>query len=231
MMKLQWTSVVNSLSVLLMLGSTSFAGVILNSPAPVASGPGLGLASVSLISTLSPNNDNSPVPNPNDNNITVPIKRFDNVGFIDLVFAVAASSGVSEYKVSEFVDNNTGSPWTSYHMQLGFGTGANFQLSALNDGLDFDFPDYDTPPASTAFPFVATPDEDQLVYTGGIHGAGAKHTHSGSMCRIFRGGRSRPSRCGSSQSRCRNQLCLLCLALWCWAEWQRGVADKNDELS
>ncbi|HEX3598944.1 MAG TPA: PEP-CTERM sorting domain-containing protein [Lacipirellulaceae bacterium] len=174
MMKLQWISIVNSLSALLMLGSTSFAGVILNTPAPVASGPGLGLASVSLISTLSPNNDNAPVPNPNDNNITVPIKRFDNVGEIDLVFAVDPSQGVSEYKVSEFVDNNTGSPWTSYHMQLGFGTGANFQLSALNDGLDFDFPDYDTPPASAAFPFVATPDEDQLVFTGGIHAAGAQ---------------------------------------------------------
>jgi hypothetical protein len=174
MMKLQWMRVATSLSALLILGSTSFAGVILNTPAPVASGPGLGLASVSLISTLSPNNDNSPAPNPNDNNITVPIKRFDHVGFIDLVFAVAASSGVSEYKVSEFVDNNTGSPWTSYHMQLGFGTGAGFQLSPLNDGLDFDFPDYDTPPASAAFPFVATPDEDQLVFTGGVHSAGAQ---------------------------------------------------------
>jgi hypothetical protein len=81
---------------------------------------------------------------------------------------------VTEYQFSEFVDNNTLSPWGNYRMQLGFGTGASFVPSAVNDGLDFDFPNYDTFPTSGAFPTVLTPDEDQLVFTGGIHAGGAQ---------------------------------------------------------
>jgi len=174
MMKMLWTKYVAALVAVLSIGSVGFAGVILSSPAPVASGPGLGLASVSLILTASPNNDNSPTPNPSDNNITVPIKRFDASDYIDLVFSTEASRGVSEYHTSEFVDNNTGSPWSSYRMQLGTGTGANFQLAAPTSGLDFDFPDYDAPPSSAAFAFVATPNPAELLFTGGIHGLGAQ---------------------------------------------------------
>ena len=54
------------------------------------------------------------------------------------------------------------------------GLRAGFVISPLGDGLDFDFPNYDTPPNSSAFTVVLTPDEDHLIYTGGVHGAGAQ---------------------------------------------------------
>ena len=62
-------------------------------------------------------------------------------------------------------------------MVLGFGTGANFAISPLNDGLDFDTGPpggNDTPPSAAAFPIVSRPDEDQLVFSGGLHGSGAQ---------------------------------------------------------
>lgn len=157
-----------------LFSASAFGGTIQATPAPVASGPGLGFATVAAVVTVQANNDNVPSPNALDSNIIVPLKRFDFPDYIDIQFTVAASDSVTEYQVSEFVDNNTGLPWSSYRMQLGFGTGANFVLSPLNDGLDFDFPNYDTPPTSGAFPTVLTPDEDQLVFTGGIHGGGAQ---------------------------------------------------------
>jgi hypothetical protein len=156
------------------LSTSAFGGTIQATPLPVASGPGLGFATVAAVVTVQANNDNVPSPNGLDNNIVVPLKRFDFPGYIDIQFTVLPSDGVTEYQISEFIDNNTGLAWSSYQMQLGFGTGANFVLSGLNDGLDFDYPDYDTPPSSAAFPTVLTPDEDQLVFTGGVHDAGAQ---------------------------------------------------------
>jgi hypothetical protein len=160
------------------LSGSAFGGTIQFPPAPVASGPGLGglgFATVAVVVTGQPNNDNVPS-NSSDSNFVVPFKRFDFSDYIDIQFTVVPSDGTTatEYQFSEFVDNNTGSLWGSYRMQLGFGTGANFVLSAPNDLLDFDSPNYDTPPTSGAFPTVLTPDEDQLVYTGGIHGGGAQ---------------------------------------------------------
>jgi hypothetical protein len=161
-----------------MLCSAASAGTILNAPVPGVSGPGLGFASVAFTATLSPNNDNVPAAGVPDNNVTVPLKRFDFSDYIDIEFSLAPSNGVTEYTVSEFVDNNTGVPWSSYLMQLGTGTGANFQLSALNDGLDFDTGPpggNDTPPTSGAFPTINRPDEDQLNFSGGAgHGNGAQ---------------------------------------------------------
>jgi hypothetical protein len=81
---------------------------------------------------------------------------------------------VTEYQVFESVDNNTGADWSSYKMYLGYGVGAAFVLSGLGDDLDFDTPDNDLPPTSSALPLVARPDEDSLVFSGGIHGSGAE---------------------------------------------------------
>lgn len=153
---------------------TAVAGTIITNTPPGVSGPGLGFASVAAVITVQANNDNVPSPNKLDNNIIVPLKRFDNAGYIDIQFATDLSDGVTEYNVSEFVDNNTGLPWTNYRMELGYGTGAAFVKSATGDGLDFDAPDYDTPPTSAPFPLVGTPDEDTLVYGGGVHGSGAQ---------------------------------------------------------
>jgi hypothetical protein len=158
------------------LAASSFAGTIVDPPVSV-SGTGLGFANVTTV-TLSPSNDgdgNGPGPAVLDNNISVPLKRFDNVGYIDIVFAVNPSTAVTEYLVSEFVDNNTGLPWSGYDVILGTGTGGQFLKSAAGDGLDLDAPfALLTPPTSTAFAAAVPVDEDQISYSIGAHGAGAQ---------------------------------------------------------
>ena len=153
------------------------AGQIASTPAPPSSGPGMGFVNIALISTPSPNNDDVPGALP-DNDIVVPQKRFDFAGFIDTEFTVSATSGVTEYSVIEGVDNNTGINWSGYTISLGFGTGATFtQAGGLLDGLDFDTGPpggNNTPPSSSAFTTVSRPNEDQLVYSGGLQGLGAQ---------------------------------------------------------
>jgi hypothetical protein len=153
------------------------AGIILSTPPPAVSGPGLGFGNVAAVITVLPNNDNVPAQGVLDNNVTIPLKRFDFPDYIDIEFTVASTDGVTEYQVNEFVDNNTGVPWGSYHMILGSGTGPNFAISPLNDGLDFDTGPPggdDTQPTSGAFANYARPDEDQLVFFGGAHSSGAQ---------------------------------------------------------
>jgi len=132
------------------------------------SGPGLGTVNIPLISTVNVNNDNQTGGGIADNNITVPIKRFDNIGYIDIEFNVSGTGGVTEYKITESVDNDTGIFWNAYTMVLGFGTGIDFDPSPAGDGLDFDAPLYDLLPTSGAFGAVAT-SEDMLVFSGGVH--------------------------------------------------------------
>ncbi|QDU89323.1 PEP-CTERM motif protein [Pirellulimonas nuda] len=137
-------------------------------------GPGLGTVAVPAIITGAPNNDNVPTPGVPDNNVVVPIKRFDANGFIDIEFFVSPSNGVTEYAFFESADNNTGVDWSGYRMILGYGVGPAFVPSGPGDGLDFDFPDYDLPPTSSAFPVVVTPNEDTLLFSGGTQSAGAE---------------------------------------------------------
>jgi len=128
--------------------ASALAGQIASVPAPTASGPGLGFVGIGAVVTTATNNDDSPGAAP-DSNLVVPLKRFDSNGFIDIVFSVPSTDGVTEYQFSEFVDNNTGTNWNQYTMQLGFGTGAAFtQVGGLLDGLDFDQgpPGGNTPP-------------------------------------------------------------------------------------
>ncbi len=202
-MKIHRMYFVGAALVLALLCSAASAGTILNVPAPAVSGPGLGFAAVALTSTLSPNNDNVPAAGVPDNNITVPLKRFDFADYIDIEFSVAASSGVSEYQVSEFVDNNTGTAWSSYRMVLGTGTGAGFVISALLDGLDFDTGPpggNDTPPTSAVFPTITRPDEDQLDFSGGGgHGAVRSLIRSALMCQTWCVLRAEVLRCGSGR--------------------------------
>ncbi|MHB1036488.1 MAG: choice-of-anchor F family protein [Pirellulales bacterium] len=136
-------------------------------------GSGLGTVSVPIWVTPNPNNDNQVGGGPADNNITVPVKRFDKPGEIDIVFHVQPSNGVTEYKVFESVDNNTFINWSDYRMQLGFGTGASFVPTLPGSGLDFDFPTFDTFPASSAFSTVL-PGENVLAFTTGIHSSGSE---------------------------------------------------------
>ncbi len=139
-------------------------------------GTGLGTVSVPVVFTnpADINNDNQVGGGLNDNNITVPIKRFDNIGYIDIVFNVTPTNGTTEYKVFENVDNNTFIPWSSYTMELGFDFGANFRPGIAGDGLDFDFPDYDTFPSSSEFATVIPITEDFLLFTNGLQMTGSE---------------------------------------------------------
>ena len=176
MMKTQWTALVVALVIGVFTTSTVSAGIIL-SGTPVAGSPGLGNVTIPLILTTTPNNDNTADANSN-NNITIATKAFQQNDYIDIVFVVQPTApftnpgGTTEYRVVETVDNATGTNWVNYSMQLGLGTGAGFTMTAL-DGLDFDTgaPGNDPPPSSTAMPTVSRPNEDTLLYSGGIHGA------------------------------------------------------------
>jgi hypothetical protein len=172
MMKIHAKSIVGATLIVTVLTVAASAGTIV--PPAVPSGPGLGFVSVPAIITVSPNNDNVPDVARPDNNIVVPLKRFDFNDYIDIEFVVPTSGGVTEYQVTEFVDNNTGLGWSSYHMQLGFGVGAGFTVGPAGDGLDFDDPDFDTPPTSGALPVVVALSEDELVFSGGTHNGGAQ---------------------------------------------------------
>ena len=160
-----------------LLVASAPAGQINATPLPTASGPGLGFVNIAALVTVVPNNDDSPGALP-DNNTVVLLKRFNSTGYIDIPFTVTPTAGVTEYQVSEFVDNNTGSNWNVYSMLLGFGTGAGFtQVGGLGDGLDFDTGPpggNTTPPTSTAIPTVTRPNEDSLVFSGGTQGSGAQ---------------------------------------------------------
>jgi hypothetical protein len=136
-------------------------------------GPGLGTVAVPGIVTVDVNNDNQTGGGANDNNITVPVKRFDSPGYIDIEFLVTPSSGVTEYRVDEFVDNNTGSNWVNYRLVLGFGVGPAFVQSGAGDGLDFDDNTFDPAPTAGSFTNV-TLGEDVLTFFGGVHGTGAQ---------------------------------------------------------
>jgi hypothetical protein len=157
-----------------LLSSAASAGIIATSPAPVASGPGLGLVSVAAILSPNPNNDNQTGGGISDNDLLITLKRFDSNGPIDIVFTVNPSDGVTEYKVTEFVDNNSGFNWSNYKMQLGTGTGTSFVLSPNTDQLDFDAPFYDLPPTTSgSFGSIGTT-PDELTFSGGSQGSGAQ---------------------------------------------------------
>jgi hypothetical protein len=175
MMKKQWMTSVVALLLGAFAASSASAGIIL-SGTPVAASPGLGSVTIPLILTVTPNNDNTADANSN-NNITIATKAFQHNDYIDIVFVVQPTApftnpGVAtEYRVVETIDNATGIDWKNYTMQLGFGTGAGFTTTATADGLDFDTgtPGNDPPPSSTAMPTVSRPNDDTLLYSGGIH--------------------------------------------------------------
>jgi hypothetical protein len=148
----------------------------LSAAAVIVSGPGLGNVALPVAITPDPNNDNQPGGPGGDNNITVPIKRFDSNGYIDIVFPTSNTDGVTEYVVFENVDNNTGVDWAMFTVELGFGFNSGFTPSTAGDGLDFDAPGYDPSSSffSDAFANVQTT-EDKLTFSGGLQGAGSEN--------------------------------------------------------
>jgi len=178
-MKMQWRCLFVA-AVAATISSGARAGVI-QSAAVNPLSPGLGIVTIPLILTSTPGNDNTDNVNAN-NNITIATKAFEHNDYIDIVFNVVRSGpltgtgSVTEYRVVETVDNATGINWSSYTMQLGFGTGGAFVPSTAGDGLDFDTPHNDPVPSSGIMPFFSRPTEDSLVYFGGIHAA-IQHTY------------------------------------------------------
>src|SRR6188508_3211746 len=142
-MKMQWRYLFAAAAVAA-ISTVARAGVI-QSAAVNPLSPGLGIVTIPLILTSTPGNDNTDNPNAN-NNISIATKAFEHNDYIDIVFNVvrngplSGAGSVTEYRVVETVDNATGVNWSSYTMQLGFGTGGAFVPSAAGDGLDFDTP-------------------------------------------------------------------------------------------
>jgi hypothetical protein len=143
-------------------GATAEAGIITN----VAS---VSSAEVDVFGpdTPVPNNDNTDaLIFEGDGNPFVAIKALSLPGPIDIEFDVADSEGTTEYGILELVFNETGSAWSGYQFELGFGTGGSFIRSG-NDGLDFDTPDKDPAPLSellgSGTPFGALSHGDDLL--------------------------------------------------------------------
>lgn len=141
----------------------AFAGV---------SGPGLASMSFNNLGTPSPGNDDVSGASPNW--LAVNQKAYDTVGYIDMVFTVVDEGGVSEYIFTEGVHNGTSEPWTDYHLELGFGTGASFVTSPPGDGLDFDSPDQNSPFDFAPFTSLVI-GEDTVDAEGGIFPIGNFH--------------------------------------------------------
>ena len=131
--------------------------------------PGINsVAGVTIAPLAAPNNDDAVGTSPND--IWVTQKDYAVVAPVDIVFDVEPSGGVTEYSFREGVQNSTGIDWTGYTLQLGFGTGAGFVPSTDGDDLDFDDPDYTSPPNFTTYFASAIPvTEDIIVASGGTH--------------------------------------------------------------
>jgi hypothetical protein len=129
----------------LVLGSTTASASVIELFQAVVGG---GTATP-LISTPSRDNDNTSVGSANT--VVISPKVFEGLAPIDIVFRVVDSSGFTEYFFNELVINSTGTAWTGYRIELGFGTGGGFVQSSLPDFLDFDAPDNQPTPTASAF--------------------------------------------------------------------------------
>ncbi len=92
------------------------------------------------VTTDAANNDDYQTPSTggtNPNQVSIK-KKFTSVGYMDIVFTVDASDGVTEYYFTERVTNATGIPWTDYHIELGYYDNGEFYPLGNFDFLDFD---------------------------------------------------------------------------------------------
>jgi hypothetical protein len=143
------------LAAALMVGgtfSTAHAGVItsLNTwTLPGASTGQIGNFGI----TPAPNNDDAPSVNPNVITSSVFLNA-GGLGILDIEFNTANSDGTTEYQLAQTFLNLTGTPWTGFHLELGYGTGANFVRAGDLDLVDFDTPDMTPGASATPFPTV-----------------------------------------------------------------------------
>jgi len=152
----------------------AFAAVLLVASAPLHAGEIIafdwssGIASVGLnpLTLPTPELNNDDVNGTSPNEIKILQKDYTGIGPVDINFTVIDSGGTTEYLFTEGVQNNTGVDWTDYHIQLGYGVGADFVPSGLGDGLDFDSPDYNSPFSFAPFTTVVVAEDDIDVYDG-----------------------------------------------------------------
>jgi hypothetical protein len=132
---------------------TAFGDI--NSPGSSTIGP-VGL-------TPAPNNDNSTA-SPN----VIPAQVFfNNLGPLEIEFVVENSGGTTEYAFSQnFINVNT-VPWLGFNFELGFGTGDDFVPLTGGGGLDFDLPNADPLPTSSAYT-VLDHQATTIGWTGGV---------------------------------------------------------------
>jgi hypothetical protein len=96
--------------------------------------------------------------NPNSFSLT---EDFRSINYIDVVFTINSSGGITEYFSTNFAINNvTGVDWTGFRWSL-------IPAVAL-DELDFDFDMFNPAPTSDVFASVNfTESEDRLTYSNG----------------------------------------------------------------
>jgi hypothetical protein len=157
-------------AVLLMVGgtfSTAHAGVITGISTFTL--PGASTGSIGNFGiTPAPNNDDAPGQTPNVMSSSVFLNA-GGLGIIDLEFVTANSGGTTEYALVQTFINLTGTPWTGFHVELGYGTGANFVRAGTLDLIDFDTPDMT--PGATATPFATVNQQAHtLDFSGGTVG-------------------------------------------------------------
>lgn len=116
------------------------------------------------VATGSPNNDNTTTASPNQ--IQLPFNgpgapyTATTLDPIDFIFNVQNSGGTTEYFLTSSIINNSGLIWNGIQLQLGRGSGANFQPGG---GLvipeilppDFDTPGKDPTPTNSAYPLLS----------------------------------------------------------------------------
>ena len=139
----------------------------------IVAGPGLGSGSVANVTTAAPNNDDTQ--HGTGNTATIQ-KSFGSVNTVDIRLQVTDSAGISEYRVTETVTNNSPVIWFDYHIELGFGgfagVATTFVQSGISDLLDFDTsgqlgqPEKTPAPASSAFTAVVH-SSSVLDFSGG----------------------------------------------------------------
>ena len=138
------------------------------------------------LATPAPNNDNATASNPN--NIPLPGTPGSGLTFIstdpiDTVFSVQVSGGTTEYFVSDLITNNSGATWNGFRLQLGSGIGANFQIGAvvIPEILlpDFDTPNLDPAPSSSAFATVVAAPLELSLSNGSLPSGITSHLSIG----------------------------------------------------
>jgi hypothetical protein len=90
---------------------------------------------------------------------------FAKTDYIDRVYRVNDTEGVTEFNFEDNIINGTANNWTTVQVQLGFGTGDNFIPAAAGE-LDFDWPDKDSGLATNGWAKVH--DQYAIGYTAAV---------------------------------------------------------------